>query len=126
MVGDKEQLKILVITSEPFPIGLAATNRIRTYTKGLTELNQPIEVLSLKSDDEKLNAKKGEVDSYKYRNFGKMFSYNEILAKELKVLDGTAVTLCKENSLKIKIFNITKKGNIIKAVTQNNLGTLIQ
>lgn len=50
--------------------------------------------------------------------------YSEVLSRELKILDGTAVTLCKENSLPIKIFNIKKKGNLIKAITQN-IGTLI-
>jgi uridylate kinase len=52
-------------------------------------------------------------------------SYAEVIAKELKVLDGTAVTLCKENQLPIKIFNITKKGNIIRAITDEHIGTSI-
>jgi len=52
-------------------------------------------------------------------------SYNEILAKELKVIDSTAISLCKENLMPIKIFNITRKGNILKAVTTRTIGTLI-
>lgn len=52
-------------------------------------------------------------------------SYSEVLDKKLKVLDSTAVTLCRENHLPIKIFNITKKGNIVKAITDENLGTII-
>lgn len=52
-------------------------------------------------------------------------SYSEVIARELKVLDITAVTLCKENNLPIKIFNITKPGNIIKAITDEHIGTVI-
>jgi uridylate kinase len=52
-------------------------------------------------------------------------SYQEVLNRKLKVMDSTAVTLCQENLLPIKIFNITKKGNIIRAVTDENIGTII-
>jgi uridylate kinase len=53
-------------------------------------------------------------------------SYSEMLAKELKVMDSTAIALCKDNQLPIKIFNITRKGNILKAVTADKIGTLIR
>ena len=52
-------------------------------------------------------------------------SYSEILSKELKVIDSTAITLCKENKLHVKIFDLTKKGNIFKAIKNENIGTLI-
>lgn len=52
-------------------------------------------------------------------------SYAEVLNKELKILDSTAVTLCKEHHIPIKIFNITQKGNILKAITDKDIGTSI-
>jgi uridylate kinase len=52
-------------------------------------------------------------------------SYAEVLAKELKVMDSTAISLSKDNGLCIKIFNITGKGNIKKAITGCAIGTLI-
>ena len=52
-------------------------------------------------------------------------TYSEILSKELKVIDSTAITLCKENKLKLKIFDLTKKGNIFKAIINENIGTLV-
>ncbi len=61
-------------------------------------------------------------DAVKYEQL----SHSEVLTRELKVLDGTALTLCKENQLAIKIFDITKKGNILRAVTSNQIGTLIK
>lgn len=66
-------------------------------------------------------------DPKKVKNLTKFdrLSYWEVLDKKLKVLDGTAVTLCQENHLPIKIFNITKKGNIVKAITDEHLGTII-
>ncbi|MEN8153908.1 MAG: UMP kinase [Acidobacteriota bacterium] len=60
-------------------------------------------------------------DAVKY----KKISYSEVLSKELKVLDSTAVSLCKENNLKIKIFNINKDSNIFKSVIDKDIGTLI-
>lgn len=52
-------------------------------------------------------------------------SYSEILSKELKVIDSTAITLCKENKLELKIFDLTKKGNIFKAIINKDIGTLV-
>ncbi len=52
-------------------------------------------------------------------------SYDQVIAKGLKVMDATAVTISKDNHILIKTFNITKKGNLIKAVSENKFGTLI-
>ena len=52
-------------------------------------------------------------------------SYQEVLDRQLKVMDSTAVTLCRENHLPIKIFNITREGNILKAITDDDMGTII-
>ena len=52
-------------------------------------------------------------------------SYAEVLAKELKIMDSTAISLSKDNRLIIKIFDITRKGNIKKAITTDDIGTLI-
>ncbi len=66
-------------------------------------------------------------DPKKVKNLVKFdrISYDDVIAQELKVMDITAVTLCKDNNLHIKIFNITQKGNIIKAVTDRSIGTSI-
>lgn len=52
-------------------------------------------------------------------------TYHDVLTRNLRVLDHTAVTLCKENKLPIKIFNAVIPGNIVKAVTDKHLGTSI-
>ncbi len=52
-------------------------------------------------------------------------TYKEIIAKNLRVMDLTAITLCSENSLPIKIFNINSTGYLKDIVLGNNLGTLV-
>jgi uridylate kinase len=58
----------------------------------------------------------------------KMFrklSYLNCLEKDLKVMDMTAITLCQENKLPIKVFNMNIQNNLKKVVTGENIGTLI-
>ncbi len=55
----------------------------------------------------------------------KELSYIEVLRKNLRVMDATAVSLCMENKLPIVVFDINKKGNIKKAVNGENIGTRI-
>jgi len=58
----------------------------------------------------------------------KMFrklKYNEVLEKDLRVMDLTAITLCSENKLPILVFNMNKKGNLKALLSGKNLGTLI-
>jgi uridylate kinase len=52
-------------------------------------------------------------------------SYMEVLSKELKVMDSTAISLCKDNEREIIIFNMFDKGNIQKVVIGDKIGTLV-
>jgi uridylate kinase len=54
-----------------------------------------------------------------------VISYEEVLTKHLKVMDATAITLCAENKLPIFVFNLFTRGNLLKAVSGTNVGTLI-
>lgn len=51
--------------------------------------------------------------------------YLDVIKKGLKVMDTTAISLCKDNILPIIIFNLKKKGNIKKAVLGQKVGTRI-
>jgi uridylate kinase len=55
----------------------------------------------------------------------KKLKYIDVIKKELKIMDPTAITLCMENKLSITVFNFTKKGNLKKAVSGQRIGTLI-
>ncbi len=52
-------------------------------------------------------------------------SYDEAYEKNLNVMDLTAFTLCKENSLPIYVFDINKEGNLLKVVEGEEIGTLV-
>jgi len=52
-------------------------------------------------------------------------TYEEALSRDIRVMDQTAFSLCRENNLPIKVFNITKKGNIRRAVTGEGVGSLV-
>jgi len=52
-------------------------------------------------------------------------SYIEVLNKELKVMDSTAISLCMDNHLPIVVFNIMEKGNIKRVVCGEEIGTLV-
>ena len=58
----------------------------------------------------------------------KMFdelTYMEVLAKGLKVMDSTAITMCKDHELPVVVFNISTHGNIVRAVQGERIGTLV-
>ena len=53
-------------------------------------------------------------------------SYIDVMQKNLRVMDLTAISLCKENNLPIIIFNMDKPGNLLKVVTGENVGTSVR
>lgn len=52
-------------------------------------------------------------------------TYEEVIARNLKVMDITATALCKENSMPIYVFNMDKEGNLEKMLNGDNVGTLV-
>ncbi|MDH5716230.1 MAG: UMP kinase [Spirochaetia bacterium] len=55
----------------------------------------------------------------------KNVSYMEALQRQLKIMDSTAFSLCMDNKMPIKVFDIKKQGNLKKAVEGDSVGTLI-
>jgi len=52
-------------------------------------------------------------------------SYLDVIKKGLKVMDSTAISLCKDNDLPIMVFDLNKRGNIKRAVLGDKVGTLV-
>ena len=52
-------------------------------------------------------------------------SFNEVFERNLNVMDMTAFTLCQENNLPIMVFDMNQRGNLIKIIEGQELGTLI-
>ncbi len=53
-------------------------------------------------------------------------SYIDLLNKQLKVMDATAVSLCMDNKIPILVFDLFKEGNLKKAVNGEKIGTIIR
>lgn len=57
----------------------------------------------------------------KYENI----SFSEVISNDLKIMDQTAFTLCRENELPIIVFDMNKKGNLLRILKGENIGTLV-
>ena len=58
--------------------------------------------------------------------FYEEISYRDVMLGELKVMDQTAVTLCKENALPLVVLNIHRPGAIVAAIQGERIGTLVR
>jgi uridylate kinase len=56
--------------------------------------------------------------------FGKI-SFDEVITKRLKVMDSTAFTMCRDNKMPVIVFDMNKKGNLIRIVNGENIGTIV-
>ncbi|MDX2344463.1 MAG: UMP kinase [Acidimicrobiia bacterium] len=52
-------------------------------------------------------------------------TYMEVLSQQLRVMDSTAITMCMENDIPIRVFNLAKPGNIASAVRGDAIGTRV-
>jgi uridylate kinase len=52
-------------------------------------------------------------------------SFDEVYAKNLRIMDLTATALCKENLLHVLVFNMDKPGNLKKIISGENIGTIV-
>jgi len=69
-----------------------------------------------------------DVDPVKNPNAKKYdeLSYTTALAKNLRVMDATAISMCRESGLPILVFNLNEPGSIMKAVLGQPIGTLVK
>jgi uridylate kinase len=52
-------------------------------------------------------------------------TYHHVLTNELKVMDSTAIALCKENNIPILVFDLSVNGNIMRASKGESVGTIV-
>lgn len=64
---------------------------------------------------------KKNADAVKYEKV----TYDEVLTKNLKVMDAAAIALCRDNKMPIMIFDINAEGGFRKAVEGENVGTIV-
>ena len=53
-------------------------------------------------------------------------SHQEVLEKDLKVMDSTAAALCRDNNIAIHVFGLSEEGNVMKAVCGEKIGTIVK
>jgi uridylate kinase len=85
------------------------------------EINADVILKATKVDGVYSSDPEQNKEAKRYRNI----KYMDVLNQNLKVMDSTAISLCKDNKLPIIVFNLKKKGNIQRAVLDRNVGTLI-
>ena len=52
-------------------------------------------------------------------------SYDQVLSDKLSVMDATAIVMCRDNNLPLRIFNLTEPGALVKAMSGDNIGTIV-
>lgn len=85
------------------------------------ELDAEVILMAKKVDGVYSADPKTDVHAEKYDHL----TYQDVLQKELKVMDSTAASLCKDNHIPIVVFNINGKDNTRKAVLGENVGTVV-
>jgi uridylate kinase len=60
-------------------------------------------------------------DAVKYEKI----SFNQALKNDIRVMDSTAFTLCRENKMPIIVFNMNKKGNLLGVINKQKVGTMV-
>jgi len=63
----------------------------------------------------------GDADAVKFEKI----SYTDILTKNLKVMDATAVSLCRDNDLPLVVFNLQRRGDIKRVICGEAVGTAV-
>ncbi len=53
-------------------------------------------------------------------------NYRDVIEKDLRIMDHTAITLCAENKLPISVININQKGNLKRLINGENIGTIVR
>lgn len=114
-----EEGKVVVFgggTGSPF-FTTDTTAALRAAEIGADVLLLAKNIDAVYSDDPRTNP-----DAERYTEL----TYMDIVDKDLKVMDLTAATLCKDTGTKIYVFALATEGNLMKVINGENVGTLIQ
>ncbi|HBU68926.1 MAG TPA: UMP kinase [Elusimicrobia bacterium] len=92
------------------------TSALRAAEINADLLLKATQVDGVYSEDPKLNPKATKYDR---------ISYEEAIQKKLKIMDTSAFALCKDNNIPIVVFDFHKPGNLAKALSGGNIGTIV-
>jgi uridylate kinase len=102
-------------TGNPF-FTTDTTAALRAAEVGAEEVLKATKVDGVYSSDPTQNA-----DAELYEDL----QYMDVMNRQLRVMDSTAITMCMENDIPIRVFNLAKPGNIVAAVRGESIGTRV-
>lgn len=113
---EKGRIVILAAgTGNPFFTTDTAAS-LRAIEIGADVLMKATKVSGVYDSDPALNADASLYDTV---------SFDQVLADKLQVMDATAVVMCRDNNLPLRIFNMTEANSLVKAMTDTTVGTLV-
>ena len=59
-------------------------------------------------------------------NLFKEISFDRVLTDKLKVMDATAIVMCRDNNLPLRVFNLLKSNTLVNAMTDKSVGTSVK
>jgi uridylate kinase len=102
-------------TGNPF-FTTDTTAALRAVEVGADSLLKASKVDGIYDSDPKTNSDANRIEELSYMDF---------ISRELRVMDTTAVTMCKEHGVPIVVFDMITPGNIVKAVSGEKIGTVV-
>ncbi|HEX5694943.1 MAG TPA: UMP kinase [Acidimicrobiia bacterium] len=102
-------------TGNPF-FTTDTTAALRAVEVGADALLKASKVDGIYDSDPKTNSDANRIEELSYMDF---------ISRELRVMDTTAVTMCKEHGVPIVVFDMITPGNIVKAVSGEKIGTVV-
>lgn len=102
-------------TGNPFFTTDSAAS-LRAIEIGAEVLMKATMVSGVYDSDPKLNSDASMYDTV---------SFDKVLSDKLRVMDATAVVMCRDNNLPLRIFDMTKAGTLVQAMTDSEVGTLV-
>ncbi|MDO4396541.1 MAG: UMP kinase [Clostridia bacterium] len=118
-ISQLEQGDIVIFgagTGSPF-FSTDTTAALRAVEVGADIILLAKNVDAVYSDDPQTNPEAVKYDE---------LTHMEVIEKDLKVMDLTAATLCKDNNIAIHVFGVAEEGNVLKAVCGEKIGTIIR
>ena len=86
------------------------------------EINADVIIKGTRVDGIYTSDPEKDASAVKFENI----TFKEVMSKDLKVMDMTAFTLSEENDLPIIVFDMNKKGNLMKVISGESVGTLVK
>lgn len=93
-----------------------------TATLRASEINADVVLKATKVDGVYTSDPVKNADAVKYDKI----NYIDVLTKGLKVMDATAISMCMDNKIPIIVFNMFSKGNLMKIINGEPMGTLVE